>query len=331
MVLTTGHQLVEFHVLTGKLSDWSRRNPKAYLPAAFTVIKDRAMGAIWDVSQDRERLWLYGPSWMWMFDLSQDFPSEDAGDATEAAMPESQVIKREPSSFKKRKRGNNEDNWKSLNSGAGDRMPFSQSAIRLGRKMRKTTGNNESTAEWILLDKERKQDDQADKDGNHEHYDEVAAASDSNLARLRREQLRDSSASDDDDVEADSKGEIKSNKQPRRLTEGANVFASSGKGGVAFAVVIENKTNGEAKREDGRHKPNSKDETQALQLADPKLEPTPRHRWWHTHRYREVLGIVPLGPSFGHDRRADDSLEVVVVERPIWDVELPGRYVRDYE
>jgi hypothetical protein len=31
MVLTSEHQLIEFDARDGKLSDWSRRNPKAYL------------------------------------------------------------------------------------------------------------------------------------------------------------------------------------------------------------------------------------------------------------------------------------------------------------
>jgi len=208
--------------------------------------------------------------------------------------------------------------------------------------MRKITGNNESRAEWILLDRGRRQDNLANGDGDYEYHGEVTAASDSTIARLRREQLHDSSASEDDDLEVNNEEDIKSREQPRGLSSGANALTSSSKTSVDFAVVIENNANGEAKPQEEGPASNSGDKTQALQLADPELEQTHYHRWWHTYKYREVLGIVPLGPSFrsrGHDQIADEvdikketlGLEVAVVERPIWDVELPGRYVRDYE
>lgn len=64
-------------------------------------------------------------------------------------------------------------------------------------------------------------------------------------------------------------------------------------------------------------------------------------RWWHTYKYRDVMGIVPLSPSSsldeefvvengGDEGSGGSNLEVAVIERPMWDVELPGRYVRDY-
>ncbi|KAK4507604.1 hypothetical protein PRZ48_001339 [Zasmidium cellare] len=69
-IMTAKHQMYEFEVLTGKLSDWSRANPTSILPEDFTKLKDRAMGAVWDISSKRERIWLYGCSWMFMFDVS---------------------------------------------------------------------------------------------------------------------------------------------------------------------------------------------------------------------------------------------------------------------
>lgn len=53
------------------------------------------------------------------------------------------------------------------------------------------------------------------------------------------------------------------------------------------------------------------------------------------------MGIVPLSPSSsldeefvaengGDEGSSGSNLEVAVIERPMWDVELPGRYVRDY-
>lgn len=77
--VTATHQIVEFDVLGSKLSEWSRRNPSNFLPRDFTKIKDRVMGCFWDCS-DREkmgeRLWLYGSTWLFMFDVSQDLQQE---------------------------------------------------------------------------------------------------------------------------------------------------------------------------------------------------------------------------------------------------------------
>ena len=48
--------------------------------------------------------------------------------------------------------------------------------------------------------------------------------------------------------------------------------------------------------------------------------------WWHTFKYRPILGIVPIS--------GDDSFhapEVVLVERPSWDLDLPPRFVGTHE
>lgn len=59
----------------------------------------------------------------------------------------------------------------------------------------------------------------------------------------------------------------------------------------------------------------------------------PTRRWWHTYKYRDILGIVPLSSLYSDDQEQglSENLEVAVVERPMWDVELPGKYVKDYE
>ena len=40
-----------------------------------------------------------------------------------------------------------------------------------------------------------------------------------------------------------------------------------------------------------------------------------RNSWWITHKYRPILGVVPLGEG-----------EVALVERPLWDTDMPERY-----
>jgi U3 small nucleolar RNA-associated protein 4 len=47
--------------------------------------------------------------------------------------------------------------------------------------------------------------------------------------------------------------------------------------------------------------------------------------WWHTFKYRPILGMLPIGPSAGQ------ALEVVLVERPSWDLDLPARFVGQHE
>ncbi|EME49274.1 hypothetical protein DOTSEDRAFT_49566 [Dothistroma septosporum NZE10] len=68
-IMTASHEMYEFDVLAGRLSDWSRNNPTPVLPADFARLRDRVSGAMWDVAGGRERLWLYGPSWLFMLNV----------------------------------------------------------------------------------------------------------------------------------------------------------------------------------------------------------------------------------------------------------------------
>lgn len=70
---------------------------------------------------------------------------------------------------------------------------------------------------------------------------------------------------------------------------------------------------------------------------------TRRRNWWHTYKYRPILGVVPLssanedmqqqvnGVVNGKGKRSQKTtaLEVALVERPKWDVDMPARYVED--
>ncbi|WXC54341.1 hypothetical protein SNK03_000343 [Fusarium graminearum] len=44
-----------------------------------------------------------------------------------------------------------------------------------------------------------------------------------------------------------------------------------------------------------------------------------RKSWWMTYKYRPIFGIVPIST-------ADQPLEVALVERPTWDVDMPESY-----
>ncbi|KAJ5384942.1 hypothetical protein N7517_002853 [Penicillium concentricum] len=280
MVLTSEHQLIEFDARDGKLSDWSRRNPKAYLPAEFRGVKDRAMGCMWDLFEGRERLWLYGASWLWILPLP-----EEAEAANEEGKTAGQLAK--ASKRKREALDDDEDERRKHNTGAGDRIPQSQMDIHFGTKVRKIIGSDESQGEWIALEKERPrvlgEDDEA-----YEYDETFAATNESTLARLRR--------GDATVVETPQKGSRKN-----QSLLGANGAIDTPK-------------------------------KQLVEVNGASTQPT--RRWWHTYKYRDILGIVPLN-TLSDDGSDDQSpsgmLEVAVVERPMWDVELPGRYVKDYE
>lgn len=66
---------------------------------------------------------------------------------------------------------------------------------------------------------------------------------------------------------------------------------------------------------------------------DRSMKPTRHERpsHWHTFKYRPILGIVPLAgepDDESNDDREDTQpgLEVALVERPLWDLDLPLRF-----
>ncbi|KAL0934983.1 U3 small nucleolar RNA-associated protein [Colletotrichum truncatum] len=72
---------------------------------------------------------------------------------------------------------------------------------------------------------------------------------------------------------------------------------------------------------------NRNQETQTEEGADGKT------RWWYTYKYRPILGIAPLSTPTADEQQQQQatststpSLEAVLVERPIWEVDLPERY-----
>ncbi|KAF2140901.1 uncharacterized protein K452DRAFT_298972 [Aplosporella prunicola CBS 121167] len=253
LVVTAQHQVYEFDILESKLTEWSRRNPTSDFPAEFRGVRDRAMGCLWDVNETRQRLWLYGSNWVFMFDLASDFSSgqalgEGAADSPDAA--------------KKRKRGAEEDPLRKHTSGAGSKVP-AREVQGVGRKYRKITGIDAST--WVDLDHAPAGQDDDDDDGE---ADEKSNA----LALLRR------SASEGADLAADD--------------------------------------------------------------ADEGQNAAQRKSHWHTYKYRPILGMVPISHANGEESgsskeksgaQGQTPLEVVIVERPAWDLDLPPRFVGNHE
>ncbi|KAI9810044.1 MAG: U3 small nucleolar RNA-associated protein [Pycnora praestabilis] len=274
--LTCEHQFYEFSILRGKLSDWSRRNPTQNLPSEFRGLRDRGMGCIWDLKGLKERLWLYGSGWLWMFDLAQDLPPKDVT----TKMGEDHVT--DPTGKKRKRAGGNaeEENLRMHTSGAGSKIPNKRLRTGLGRKIRRIVGSEPSEHSWISSDGAREpESDDEDLDGD----------GDSSLSRLRRslgDGVQTNGTADDAGVEG-----------PQPVTNGLSLM--------------------------------------------PKQDPGKSAPCWHTYKYRPIMGILPIGGTdYDGDGAAHDGdvdvdeprgLEVALVERPMWDVDLPPRYYGDQE
>lgn len=130
-IVTAHHQVYEFDVLAGKLTDWSRRNPTSVLPAELQTIKDRVMGAVWDVDESGARTWLYGSNWVGMLDLTQN---HHRAQGDEDALEDGDVVSDLQTPAKKRKRSES-GKWNKIAeqrkktkgaSGAGDKVPSTE-------------------------------------------------------------------------------------------------------------------------------------------------------------------------------------------------------------
>lgn len=111
-------------------------------------------------------------------------------------------------------------------------------------------------------------------------------------------------------------------------------------------------TNGTAGEEEEEDEDEDTDGGELQKLRDRELQTQTgegdttdggQHRkWWHTYKYRPILGVVPLEAGDIHQTNGNHSskkgkgvgnvpppMEVALVERPKWDVDMPARYVED--
>ena len=275
--LTSEHQMYELNVLSGRLSNWARRNPSRNLPKAFRDIKDRAMGSIWDIKGSKERIWLYGSNWLYMFDLAMDLPAA-VGRSNQAASNTVPFGKR---GAKQHKRKREVDDLHVEER----RKP--ELDLGIGRKYRKMEGPKAENFRWVDTDQGQAQASPFEIDDDD---DVDAAANEAALLGLRR-------------------GPSDQSRMPRRLRDENTA------------------TDGEANEEST--------------LDQGGVCTTTTRSWWGTHTYREILGIVPLGiehEQFGngvgssrYDGEWPRRVEVALIERPLWEVDLPPRYYGDQE
>jgi U3 small nucleolar RNA-associated protein 4 len=275
LVVTSRQEVYEYRILEGKFSDWSRRNPPSTFPEEFKIVRDHAMDCVWDISGERERVWIYGSSWLWMFDMSKDLAGEAETEAGEAY--------RQPASHsaamagKKRKRNDRPTACQLMKhtSGAGGRIPDHRPGGGIGSSIRTTVGAKQRHP-WTRLEPGRSRaSDESDDDVDSD------LATTTDLVRLRR-------AGGGDRPNGTGDGHL--------LGEGAGPHANDGGDGTA--------TRADAGAEARSH--------------------------WHTYKYRPILGIVPLGSGDGEGERGP-GIEVALVERPLWEVDLPARWEGNQE
>lgn len=284
IAVTADHKVVEFHVLQGMLSAWSRRNPASYLPQQFQQIRERAMGCFWDILNTHERLWLYGSTWIFMLDLAQDLPSEkgieqSGGQHTEQAQPE----QAQQSSKQKKKRKREEfeaERLRHRGSGAGGAVSLSESYVGVGTHSRKFKSSKEEDSQLVRLD-------EMPLPASDEIGESLGGTT---LAQIRRE-----------------------------VTEGNGT---------------EPLVNGHTKQHlNGTASPFH----EASQSSLPRVNKGTNPVSFLSLKYRTILGIVPIGgagqeaSAIRHQQEHETGmpecgLEVAIIERPLWDVDLPPRF-----
>ena len=286
-VLTAENQMYEFNILSGKISDWSRRNPSSALPQEFRDLRDRGMGAVWDVQKQSERIWLYGVNWLWMFDLSKNLPALDEKLSKPPML--NGDSRNKPA---KRKWENSHDDVFSArprhDTGAGSRVKDSEIGLGLNvaRKVRKIEGPEAANGQFLSFEQEPSpvSDEEAD-------YSLTTA---STLVNFRRGGSRQDEEDEDKDEESDHEN------LPNITT-----------------------INGDAP-------PNN-----TTQITKRSTKGPPSH--WHTFKYRPILGIVPLGDETDNETEEggkegmSQGIEVALVERPLWDLDLPPQYYGNQE
>ncbi|KAH7327125.1 WD40-repeat-containing domain protein [Rhexocercosporidium sp. MPI-PUGE-AT-0058] len=139
LVVTATSDVYEFDVLKGGLSPWSRRNPPQAFPGSYRKTLDQAKGCVWDISEGKERVWLFGVGWLWMFDLARDFAGVAA---VEGSDDEDELEHEQVGGSKKRRRRHGKENP----SGAGGMIADEALSTGMSRKIRKVTQENEDKA-----------------------------------------------------------------------------------------------------------------------------------------------------------------------------------------
>jgi U3 small nucleolar RNA-associated protein 4 len=105
------------------------------------------MGCFWNMSAKRERVWVYGSTWLCMFDLSQDLPVPGDNDKS----PEERSDTRGKQDRKRKRAYDEVEELQAHTSGAGSKVHVAELSIASDRKMRKFEGEGDGDAQVITL------------------------------------------------------------------------------------------------------------------------------------------------------------------------------------
>lgn len=311
VAITASHTLIELDVLTGKLTPWSRRNPSSLLPPTFTRIRDRIMGVFWDTSHDRQRLWMYGPRWMYMLDLAHDLPgpvTEEKRD-TKSAVPAQQS-----SPGRKRKRRPSHGHTDQGTGAGGHLKPSDRSAIGYGSFVLKYKGTGDQEA-MDIVELENKLEPPSDDDDSMPN---------DALIKLRRG-IADHADEGDIQIQDSQPLTLKEGKpithyytHHYRDIFGVGVLSSPSK----FPGLSQGKTNPDPA--------SSYATAHSAPVKGAKGDvatniPSPRTG----HDNGQVEGAMDsalAGEGSERDGESTNALEIIVVERPLHDIDMPPRF-----
>lgn len=336
-ILTAKHRMYEFSIMSGRLSNWSRNNPTKNLPPEFRRIRDRAMGCIWDIQSERkgdkrERIWLYGISWLSMFDLSHDFatPQGTGVPAVEEDIATSATAKKELSMVNnKRKRRitaeGHDRRYKVHESGAGSKIPHAE--LRgIGKKVRKSIGPDPPATETVRLngtnDDALSFDEDDDNDdgsignrsntnfvnGNRAYVNGIAHDNDATLADGTDKDL--DHHVNDDVTDGDHSGD--NDDSGRKSAKWHCLYKYRPiLGAVMLAGVSDLAASNEVEIGGDIEKASQKQKLTNGNISE-------------REDYSEDEGTKA-------EREAFALPEVAIVERPLWDLDLPPRFVGTHE
>ena len=324
VVVTALHEIYEFEVLEGQFSDWSRRNPPSHFPIEFLKDKERAIGCIWDV-HNKERLWIYSSTALWMFDMSRDFPQHVSTIARGSPKPETEnkVARR---AGMKRKRVEDEMLWQHAGhaSGAGDRILSPYVLHGLGSDVRTATthdgGTIQEASRLDFVDQGRfiGFSDQEEKWETFGPNKKLNASSTLALYRRINDKQEDTgSRTNNDDA----------------LTNGhfSNNVSTSDTGmqsGILHSKQYSTDGDGWPKECSDEKGHDRWGDTGVVPVSSKTTRKKRSIHFWRTYQYRPILGVVPLEKDASESitGKEDDEpvpdLEVALIERPLWETDL---------
>ncbi|CAK7228996.1 U3 small nucleolar RNA-associated protein [Sporothrix bragantina] len=238
------------------------------------------------------RLWIYGTTFLFMVDTSvEPAPASSSAitSSTDKAGASSTALSTPSADPPKRKRKRGDD------TGAGGRMTLA--GVGPQRVQMVVESAEGGAGEWVDVDMEGTEDKSGDG------YDDDSDDS-------------DDSESDSDNGEAASHAQKLLHQQQQHQQQ------------LKHQKKSPRKTRKQQQQEDEEKEADN-------QLQKHLRSPQPQQpRWWHTFKYRPILGVVPLAAASSSSSSSTStsgypSLEVALIERPGWDIDLPLRYGGD--